>query len=86
MHEFSICQSIVETAISESGRLVPPAKKVLLTRVVVGRYRAVVEESLKFAYETLTKGTLAEGSLLEIKPAEGRELYLESLEVEQDER
>ncbi len=84
MHEFAICQSIVEAVIAESARLSPPAKRVLRADIVVGRLRALVPESLNFAYEILTKGTPAEGSTLRITPADGRELYLESMEVEQN--
>jgi len=86
MHEISVCQSIVDSVIAESKALKPPAVRVLKAKIVVGRLRALVPESLSFAYEVLTKGTLAEGSSLEIAAADGRELYLESMEVEQDDK
>ncbi len=117
MHEFSIGQTIVETVIAEVTKRDPVPSRVLTTRIVVGKLRQLVPEYLQFAYEQLTKDTIAEGSSLEIshKPiigkcgacgwqgemdidgflckqcnahsaeiVSGRELYLESLEIEED--
>ena len=117
MHEFSICEGLVDAVLSEMGKVSPPASRLLKTRVVVGAMRQIVPDSLIFAYQSLTKGTAAEGSSLDIVPAPvsatckqcgwqgegghpsfqcgqcesydldiegGTELYLESLEVEQD--
>lgn len=117
MHEYNFGQTIVDMVIAESKKLDPPAMRVLKAVVVVGELRQLIPDYLKFAYETLTQGTVAQGSVLEIesKPvlgrcracgwtgplkaaffkcgacgagnAEitgGRELYLECLEVEQD--
>jgi hydrogenase nickel incorporation protein HypA/HybF len=115
MHEYNVCQTIVDTAVGEIERAGEPRPILLKTKVVLGRLRQLVPEYLVFAYETLTKGTPAEGSALEIsfrpivfhcekcgentesdKPVftcrqcgsalgeviGGRELYVESLEVE----
>ena len=117
MHEFAICQSIVEAALCEVEKLDPPPRKLLNVRVVTGALRQIIPEYLAFAYETLTKDTFAEGSTIEVVqvPAAarcrscgwqgqtgedifrctecgstdleiegGKELYLESIEVEQD--
>ena len=117
MHEFSICEGLLDTVLAEMRKVNPPARRLLKTRIVVGAMRQVVPEYLAFAYESLTKGTPAEGSALDIVPAPvaakcrncgwqgesanpsfqcvkcqsydldiegGTELYLESLEVEQD--
>ena len=69
MHEFSICQSIVDTVVEEMEKLDPPPRRLVKTRVVVGELRQIVSECLQFAYESLTKGTPAEGSALDIVPA-----------------
>jgi hydrogenase nickel incorporation protein HypA/HybF len=118
MHEFNVCQTIVDSALAHmkgSGR---PNVRLVKTTIVLGGLRQLVPEYLRSAYEQLTKGTRAEGSTLEIKlaPIEftcagcgkttesnearfrcascgsqlgqvsgGREMYLESLEVEEDE-
>ena len=95
----------------------PPVLRVCKTGIACGNLRQIVPEYLQTAYEALTKGTIAEGSLLEIReiPAAGRcsicgwqgellnnvfdcpacaapiadmyagqELYLENIELEQD--
>ena len=118
MHEFSIGEGLIDAVLSEMEQVSPPVRRLLKTRVVVGAMRQVVPEYLAFAYESLAKGTPAEGSALDIIPAPvsvkcrqcewqgesanpsfqcgkcesydlniegGTELYLESLEVEQDE-
>ncbi len=71
MHEVSIAQSLIqileeEMQSHEGGRL----KKV---RVLVGELSGVVPDALFFAFEVCSKGSIAEGSALEIVkvPARG---------------
>lgn len=118
MHEFSICQEIVETVLTELKKQVPAPKKLLKTRIVAGKLRQIVPEYMQFAYNNLTMGTIAEGSELEVRvqpiigeckhcfwrgelPVDeifckkcgsfdinmekGKELYIESMEIEYDE-
>ena len=117
MHEFSIGQSLVEAVVDEIGRMKAPPRRVLKVRVVAGALRQIVPEYLTFAYEELSKGTSAEGSVVEFVSAPvictcpacgwhgerhddmfrcgqcgsteleltgGTELYLESIEVDDD--
>ena len=117
MHEFSLCETLVETALSNVAATHPDAR-ISRVRVVAGDLRQIVPENLQFAYETLTRGTAAEGSQLEIRTVPitcrcsacdwegtiddavfmcpecnaktlqtltGKELYLESLEIETNE-
>lgn len=74
MHEFSICHALVEKVLEEAARLEPPALRVCKTGVACGSLRQIVPEYLQTAYTALTKGTIAEDSLLEIReiPAAGR--------------
>jgi len=67
MHEFSICDVIVKTVLSELNSIQPPPKRLVATSVVVGELRQIVPEQLTFAYECLTKETAAQGSRLEIR-------------------
>ena len=118
MHEFNICQTIVDTVNEHASRLPNPSARITKTVIVMGLLRQLVPEYMQTAYEILTKGTKAEGSVLEVKHEAvtftcdacgkvnktteikfscpscgskrgrvdgGRELYLESLEVEEDE-
>jgi hydrogenase nickel incorporation protein HypA/HybF len=74
MHEFSICQSLVDAVVAETRKSTPGVVKILKTRVVVGGLRQVVPDQLQLAYQCLTEGTLAEGSVLEVEivPVAGR--------------
>jgi len=118
MHEFSICQRIVEGLLEEYAALEPPAGRLKSVRVVTGGMHQIVPDYLQTAYELLTKETPAEGSqlnlvvqpvighcqscgwegeinlpffqcaacdALEIELIQGRELYIDGLEVEIDE-
>lgn len=71
MHEFNVCQTIIDSVkehVSGTGQSV---KKII---VVIGALRPIVSEYLIFSYSYLTKGTIAEGSELIIKrpPAQGK--------------
>jgi len=67
MHEYSICQALVAGVLSELDQLDPPPVRLLKARVVVGALRQIVPEFLESAYTTLTNGTEAAGSCLEIR-------------------
>ena len=117
MHEFGICERIVEGVLEELNRVDPPPR-LIKSRLVVGRLHQLIPEHMRFAYEVLTRDTPAAGSELEVivKPITGRcracgwegeieppffrcgeckeraietiggrELYLDSLEIETDE-
>ena len=66
MHEFSICQEIVTSVLSEMEKVGAPCRLVKTT-ILAGKLRQIVPEYLTFAYETLTKDTIAEGSALEVE-------------------
>ena len=64
MHEFNVCQSIIDAIkkyVPENGQNV---KRVI---VVIGALRPIVSEYLMFTFDYLIKGTIAEGSELLIK-------------------
>lgn len=68
MHEFSICRTIVKAVLEEVSKI-RQDKPVCLEKaqIAAGEYHRLVPESLKLAYEVLTKGTRAEGSKLKIR-------------------
>lgn len=67
MHEFSICQSIIDTVIKETENQELDNCRLLKVRLIVGQLRQLVSEYLIFAFNVLAKGTIAEGASLEIK-------------------
>lgn len=66
MHEFSICERIVEAVLDEYSRLDPAPCRLCKVRVVVGRLHQIVPEYLTFAYDALTRDTTAQGSKIEL--------------------
>jgi hydrogenase nickel incorporation protein HypA/HybF len=117
MHEFNVCQKIVDSAVAELERMEPKPQRLAKVTVAVGRFRQLDPKHLAAAYRSLAKGTRAEGSSLEIislpvvgrcrgcgceydldensnhcpecqgtvaQIIKGRELYIDSLEVEHD--
>ena len=65
MHEMSIAQSVLDIVLQESQN--HKVNRVLSVTVKVGELSAVETESLRFCFDFLTKGTLAEGARLEIE-------------------
>ncbi|RWX43944.1 hydrogenase nickel incorporation protein HypA/HybF [Candidatus Electrothrix aarhusensis] len=67
MHEFSICHTLVEKVLEEADKLTPPPVRVTQAGIACGKLRQIVPEYLQTAYEALTKDTIAEQSVLEIR-------------------
>ena len=66
MHEFSICERIVDAVLSEIEQLQRPSFRLCTVRVVVGGLHQIVPDYLSFAYDVLTRDTAAAGSELQI--------------------
>jgi hydrogenase nickel incorporation protein HypA/HybF len=60
MHELSISQAILDTAMRHAGD-----RRVVLVSVTVGALRQVVPESLTFNFQIISRGTVCEGARLE---------------------
>ena len=83
MHEVSVIQNLLEH-IERYGAEYGLAR---VTRVVVriGDEVCLNLESLRFAFEAVSRGTIAEGAELALESVSGRELDLQTIEGEQEE-
>ncbi len=65
MHELAVAQSLVEIVEQEAR----PYGGARVTRIWlrIGRLSAVVPDALRFAFDVITRGGIAEGALLEIE-------------------
>jgi hydrogenase nickel incorporation protein HypA/HybF len=65
MHELSIAQSMLGIIEQESA----PFKKakVKVVKLRIGKFSGVVPDALKFAFEAISKGGVAEGAFLDIE-------------------
>ncbi len=70
MHEMSICQSIVGILEEHAAR--QHFSKVLKVRLEIGCFGGVEPEALRFGFEAVTHGTVADGAALEIVDLPGR--------------
>jgi hydrogenase nickel incorporation protein HypA/HybF len=66
MHELSITQSVVDAVCERAA-----GRRVQTVNVRVGLLTAVVAESMRFCFDLITEGTVAEGALLEIDQPPG---------------
>lgn len=83
MHEASIAfeiYSIVDENIKEFN-----LKNVNLIVIKVGSFNGIDEESLKFAFRSLSKGTKCEQATIVVEAVGGFELLVERIEGEEDE-
>jgi len=62
MHEVSICESIMDILREQAEAA--GATKITSVKLVIGEMAGVVEDSMRFAFEVLSKDTLAEGAEL----------------------
>lgn len=67
MHEFAICQNIVDAVINALSEVKASSFRLKKVRIVVGKYHQIVAENLEFAFDVLVKETAARGAKLEIK-------------------
>lgn len=70
MHELSITTALLETVEREAERA--GAGRVLGINLVIGERTSVVDDSLRFCFELLTPGTVAEGASIHIRRTEMR--------------
>jgi len=69
MHEVAVMSQIVELILTEAKKR--DAEQVSRVNLDIGEYTFLGEEQLRFAFEVLTKGTIAEGSVLDINTRKG---------------
>jgi len=62
MHEVSICESIMDILRAQAGE--SGSARVTSVKLKIGELSGVVEDSLRFAFEVVSKDTLAEGATL----------------------
>ncbi len=79
MHEMSLCESILDLLKDQAAR--DHFSRVKRVRVDVGALSCVEPEALKFGFDVVMKGSLAEGAALEISRPPAEALCLSCLET-----
>ncbi|MBP2228512.1 hydrogenase maturation nickel metallochaperone HypA [Azospirillum agricola] len=70
MHEMALCESLLQ-AMEEAGRS-NGFTRVRRVRLAIGRFAGVEPEALRFGFDVVTRGTLAEGAELVILDVPGQ--------------
>lgn len=65
MHELAIAESLLQIIVDESKR--HGLERINKVKLQIGRFTAVVPESLTFCFEMVSQNTLAEGALIEVE-------------------
>ena len=81
MHEWGITESVVGEVVKEARE--HGLKRVDKVRLSIGEFTDLTPECLELCFQCLSKGTIAEQAVLEIKKGQGRGVILDSLEGEQ---
>jgi hydrogenase nickel incorporation protein HypA/HybF len=70
MHELSICEGVVRAVEDYAAR--EHFTKVLKVRLEIGCFGGVEPDALRFGFDVVTRGTVAEGAALEILELPGQ--------------
>lgn len=65
MHELAITRSVLDIALGEGKRLA--ARRIKSIRLLAGELSCVDPDALGFCFEVVSRGTIAEGAILEIE-------------------
>jgi hydrogenase nickel incorporation protein HypA/HybF len=66
MHELSVTQGILDIALKNAG-----ARRIKQVNLVIGQFSSIVDDSVQFYWEVISKDTPAEGSALHFERIPG---------------
>lgn len=69
MHELSVTQSLLEIALRHAERA--GAHRILQLNLVIGELSSIVDDSLQFYWDIISRGTIAEGARLRFERTPG---------------
>ena len=66
MHELSVTQSVLDIAVKNAGM-----RKIKQINLVIGQFSSIVDDSIQFYWDIISKDTPAEGSVLHFERIPG---------------
>ncbi|MEJ2125239.1 MAG: hydrogenase maturation nickel metallochaperone HypA [Alphaproteobacteria bacterium] len=75
MHELSICENLL--SVIEDTAKAQNFDRVLQVRLAVGPFSGVETEALRFGFDVVMKGSLADGAILEINETQATAICLD---------
>lgn len=80
MHELHATEAIVRLAVETAQQ--SGAGRVTAIDLTLGELSDITEDSVQFYFDALSRGTTAEGAALRFRRVAGRDLKVESVDVE----
>ncbi len=80
MHEFHLVENLIENIITKAKE--DKHKKVVAINIILGKDSHVTDENLIFLMKLRCKETVAEGAGINVKHTEGKNVFVESIDVE----
>lgn len=80
MHELHATEGIVRLAVETAQR--SGAGRVTAIDLALGELSDITEDSVQFYFDALSRGTIADGAALHFRRVAGRDLKVESVDVE----
>ena len=69
MHELSVTESLLEIALRHARKA--GAQRILQLNIVIGELSSIVDESVQFYWDIVSRDTIAEGSQLHFQRVDG---------------
>lgn len=70
MHELAVTQSLLEIALRHAEAA--GAKRILQLNLRIGEFSSIVDDSVQFYWDIISRGTIAEGARLHFERSAGR--------------
>ncbi len=80
MHELHLVENLIENVITKTKD--GNHKKVIAINVVLGKDSHINDDNLKFLMELRCKETVADGACINVKHTEGKNVFVETIDVE----
>ncbi|HIP87600.1 MAG TPA: hydrogenase maturation nickel metallochaperone HypA [Anaerolineales bacterium] len=70
MHELPVTQSLLEIALRHAEAA--GAKRIVQLNLVIGQFSSIVDDSVQFYWDIISRGTIAEGARLHFERTPGQ--------------
>ena len=80
MHELGITEQMLTVALEQASK--SGISKITRINLILGETSDISSDSVQLYFDSISKGTLAQGAELCFQPTSGQDFYIESIEGE----